>query len=175
MSVLEILTAPDPRLKHKCSVVDSFDKNLSKIVEDMYDTLYKSENGIGLAAPQVGITKRIIVMDLKEDGKSLPRTFVNPRILKFSSKKFVNEEGCLSIPNYFAEIERSTEVEVEWFDIQGNKMKEKFSGLMSICMQHEVDHLNGILFIDYLSSIKRKMALQKSKKSKKKTKTDEKL
>ena len=98
MTSLKILTIPDPRLKHKSTEVKKFDSNLRKIVRDMYDTLYSSGNGIGLAAPQVGIKMRIIVIDLKEDGKSNPRTIINPNIINLSEEKFVNEEGCLSVP-----------------------------------------------------------------------------
>ncbi len=172
MALLEILTVPDPRLKHKSVDVEAFDGKLQSTVKDMFDTLYASGNGIGLAAPQVGLKKRIVVIDLKEEGKSVPLIFVNPKILSFSKEKFINEEGCLSVPEYYAEVERSKEVEVEWFDVKGKKSKKKLAGLLSICIQHEIDHLNGILFIDHLSSLKRKMAIQKLKRSKKKIKTN---
>ena len=167
MTILKILTIPDPRLKHKSSNIEVFDKELKTIVKNMYETLYASGNGIGLAAPQVNIRKRIVVIDLNEDGKSSPITFINPRIIKFSDEKFVNQEGCLSVPEYYAEVERAKEVEVEWFDDVGVKYKKNLSGLMSICIQHEIDHLDGILFVDHLSTLKRKMAIQKIKKSKK--------
>ena len=156
MSVLEILTIPDKRLKHKSSEVENFDKSLEKIVKDLFDTLYSSGNGIGLAAPQVGIKKRIVVIDLKEEGKSVPITFINPKIIFSSDENSVNEEGCLSIPGYYAEIKRPNVVEVEWTDLDGKKNKDKLTGLMSICIQHEIDHLDGILFIDYLSNLKKK-------------------
>ena len=139
----------------------------------MYETLYDSGNGIGLAAPQVNIRKRIVVIDLKEENKSLPITFINPKITECSETKFINQEGCLSVPEYYADVERSKEVEVEWFDELGVKYKKKLSGLLSICIQHEIDHLDGILFIDHLSALKRKMALQKIKKSKKNTSNNE--
>ena len=166
MSVLEILTIPDPRLKHKSSKVKIFDKNLKVIIKDLFDTLYASGNGIGLAAPQVNIHQRIVVMDLKENGESFPRIYINPKILKFSDEKSKNEEGCLSIPEFYAEIERPSRIEVEWFDEKGNRSQEGMGGLLSICMQHEIDHLDGILFIDYLSSLKKKLALKKIKKKK---------
>ena len=105
--------------------------------------------------------------DLNEDGKSSPITFINPKIIKFSDEKFINQEGCLSVPEYYADVERAKEVEVEWFDDSGVKFKKKLSGLLSICIQHEIDHLDGILFIDHLSTLKRKMAIQKIKKTKK--------
>ncbi len=168
MTILKILTIPDPRLKHKSLKVDIFDSKIKKIVKDMFDTLYSSGNGIGLAAPQVNILKRIVVIDLKEDGKSKPITFINPKIKNFSKDKFINKEGCLSVPEYYADVERSKEVEVEWSDESGKKYVRKLSGLLSICIQHEIDHLDGVLFIDHLSALKRKMAVQKIKKSKKK-------
>jgi len=168
MTVLRILTIPDPRLKHKSIEVENFDSDLHEIVKNMYDTLYASGNGIGLAAPQVGIKKRIIVIDLKVDGKSDPITFVNPEVIKFSEEKFINEEGCLSVPEYYAEVERSKEVEVKWFDENGKRKKKIIKGLLSICIQHEIDHLNGTLFIDHLSKLKRKLVFEKLKKIKKK-------
>ncbi len=168
MSVLDILIIPDKRLKYKSSIVEVFDENLHEIVKNMYDTLYSSGNGIGLAAPQVAIFKRIVVIDLKENGNSNPITFINPRIISSSNENAKNEEGCLSIPGYYAEVERPKTVEIEWDDLKGNKMKEKCSGLLSICIQHEIDHLDGILFIDYLSHLKRKRAIEKVKKAKKK-------
>ncbi len=167
MAVLEILTIPDHRLKHKSSKVEIFDKNLTSIIKNLFETLYASGNGIGLAAPQVNIHQRIVVMDLKENGESSPRIYINPKILKFSAEKSKNEEGCLSIPEFYAEIERPSRIEVEWFDEKGKRSQESMEGLLSICMQHEIDHLNGILFIDYLSSLKKKMALQKINKKKK--------
>ena len=173
MTILKILTIPDPRLKHKSSNIDVFDKELKTIVKNMYETLYASGNGIGLAAPQVNIRKRIVVIDLNEDGKSSPITFINPRIIKLSDEKFVNQEGCLSVPEYYADVERAKEVEVEWFDDTGVKYKKTLSGLMSICIQHEIDHLDGILFVDHLSTLKRKMAIQKIKKSKKNIRNNE--
>ena len=147
MTILKILTIPDPRLKHKSSDIEVFDKELKKTVGDMFETLYASGNGIGLAAPQVDIRKRIVVIDLKEDGKSSPITFVNPKINKLSDEKFINQEGCLSVPEYYADVERAKEVEVEWFDELGVKYKKKLSGLLSICIQHEIDHLDGILVL----------------------------
>ena len=166
MAVLQILTIPDPRLKYKSINVENFDKNLEKIINDMFDTLSASGNGIGLAAPQVNIHQRIIVMDLREDEKSNPQIFINPRIIKFSSEKNINDEGCLSIPEFYAEVERPSKIEVEWFDSKGKKLKKEMTGLLSICMQHEIDHLNGVLFIDHISKLKKKMVLQKFKKLK---------
>ncbi|MBD23209.1 MAG: peptide deformylase [Alphaproteobacteria bacterium] len=173
MAILEILTIPDTRLKHKSVDVDRFDQSLQKTIEDMFETLYASGNGIGLAAPQVGIKKRIVVIDIKKDDVSNPIAFINPKIIKLSEEKFINEEGCLSVPEYYADVERSKEVEVEWFDNAGIRKSTTFTGLMSICIQHEIDHLDGILFIDYLSKLKRKLVIEKLKKIKKKNKTNE--
>ena len=170
MTILKILTIPDPRLKHKSQIVENFDKNLRQAVSNMYDTLYDSGNGIGLAAPQVNIKKRIVVIDMKVDGISQPLTFINPVITNFSEEKFINQEGCLSVPEYYADVKRSKEIRLEWYDVEGKVNKNSFSGLLSICIQHEIDHLDGILFIDHLSSLKKKMAIQKIKKSKNKDK-----
>ena len=134
----------------------------------MFDTLNDSGNGIGLAAPQVGVKKRIVIVDLKENNKSSPVIFINPVIIKESRERAVNEEGCLSIPGYYAEVERAKEVDVEWYDLEGEKVTKTFSGLFSICIQHEIDHLDGILFIDYLSRLKRRRANEKVKKFQKK-------
>ncbi len=164
MSVLDILTIPNERLKHKSTEVKYFDNKLEKLVNDMFDTLYASGNGIGLAAPQVGIEKRIVVIDLKEEGNLTPITLINPKIISSSKENLTNEEGCLSIPGYYAKIERPSEINAEWQDIKGNTIKKKCVGLLSICVQHEIDHLDGVLFIDYLSNLKRKRALEKVKK-----------
>ena len=168
MPTLQIITLPNPLLKEKSEDIEVFDQNLKSIIRNMYDTLYSSGNGIGLAAPQVGIMKRIVVIDIKEKDKSNPITFINPKIIKRSKETFINEEGCLSIPDFFANIERYKEVEVEWFNVDGDLKSEKYNGLMSICIQHEIDHLNGVLFIDHLSKIKRKMAVEKVLKQMKK-------
>ena len=168
MPTLQIITLPNPLLKEKSEDIEVFDQNLKSIIRNMYDTLYSSGNGIGLAAPQVGIMKRIVVIDIKEKDKSNPITFINPKIIKRSKETFINEEGCLSIPDFFANVQRYKEVEVEWLNVNGDLESEKYNGLMSICIQHEIDHLNGVLFIDHLSKIKRKMAVEKVLKQKKK-------
>ena len=168
MSLLKILTIPDPRLKHKSIEVKTFDNDINEIIKNMYETLYDSGNGIGLAAPQVGILKRIVVIDLKEDNISNQITLINPKILNKSNDTFMNEEGCLSVPEYYAEVERSIKIEYEWYDYRGKRNESSADGLLSICIQHEIDHLDGILFIDYLSSLKKKMALEKLNRIKKK-------
>lgn len=170
MSILEIIKVPNPLLKSISKEVKEFDSVLKNNVKDMYDTLYSSGNGIGLAAPQVAVMKRIIVIDIKENEKSNPLTFINPKIIKKSEETFVNEEGCLSIPEFYGSVERSKNISVEWFTENGKLKCSDFQGLMSICLQHEIDHLNGILFIDHLSKIKRKMAVEKVLKIKKKKK-----
>ena len=172
MTVKTILTEPNKLLRQISAPVEKVEETERELMNDMLETMYAA-NGIGLAAPQVGIKKRIVVIDLKEEGKSLPLTFVNPKIIGFSDEKFVNEEGCLSVPEYYAEVERSKEVEVEWYDAKGKKIKKRLTGLLSVCIQHEIDHLDGILFIDHLSSLKRRMAIQKLKRSKKKLKSNE--
>lgn len=173
MAILNILTIPDVRLKHKSQEVKYFDSDVKKFVSNMYDTLYNTGNGIGLAAPQVGVTKRIIVIDLKENEKSNPLTLINPKIISKSNEEFINEEGCLSVPEYFAEVKRSKIIEYEFLDQDGKKFFSKADGLLSICIQHEIDHLEGILFIDHLSPLRRKMALEKLKKIKKRIQKEE--
>ena len=161
MNRLEIITIPNPKSKKKSKAIKTFDKDLRNLVSDLYKTLYDTGNGIGLAAPQVSILKRIVVIDVKQDEKPSPLTMINPKIIEKSVEKHINQEGCLSIPNYYADVKRSKVIKVEWFDEFGKKKKKKVDGLLSICIQHEIDHLDGILFIDYLSSLKRKMALEK--------------
>ena len=168
MTLLKIITIPDSRLKTKSNKIHNFDSELKRDIKNMYETLYESENGIGLAAPQVGLLKRLIVIDLKEDNKSNPLTLINPKILNKSDEKFINQEGCLSIPGYYADIERSQKIEYQYYDEKGTRRKTTAEGLLSICIQHEIDHLDGILFIDYLSKLKRKMALEKVFKTKSK-------
>ena len=165
MTIRTILTEPNKILRQVSKPVECVGKEEQMLMNDMLETMYDA-NGIGLAAPQVNIHQRIIVMDLREDEKSNPQIFINPRIIKFSSEKNINEEGCLSIPEFYAEVERPSKIEVEWFDSKGKKLKKEMTGLLSICMQHEIDHLNGVLFIDHISKLKKKMVLQKFKKLK---------
>ena len=139
-------------------------------MRDMLETMY-SANGIGLAAIQIGIPKRIIVMDLsKEENKKLPMYFVNPVITEKNNEKKTYEEGCLSVPNQFAEIDRPNKCQVEYLDFDGNKQSLQAEGLLATCIQHEIDHLEGILFIDYLSKLKKEMIIKKL--SKQQTKPD---
>ena len=166
MTIRTILTEPNSLLRQISKPVESVGKEEKKLMDDMLETMYAA-NGIGLAAIQIGIPKRIIVMDLsnKEDKKN-PRYFVNPVIKKKDNLKSIYEEGCLSVPNQFAEIERPKNCEVEYLDYNGEKKILKAEGLLATCIQHEMDHLEGILFIDYLSKLKKTMIIKKLSKNK---------
>ena len=162
-----ILLHPDPRLKKICAPVNNITTELRKLADDMLETMYDAP-GIGLAAPQIGVLQRIVVIDCakKEDSDPAPLIMFNPEITASSLESDVYEEGCLSIPEHYAEISRPKEVEAKWIDIEGKEQIKVFNGLWSTCLQHEIDHLNGKLFIDYLSSIKRQLIMQKMKKLK---------
>ena len=166
MSVKTILTEPNKQLRQISKPVESVGIEERKLMDDMLDTMY-SANGIGLAAIQIGVPKRIIVMDLgKKENKREPRYFVNPIIKNKDSLKVTYEEGCLSVPNQFAEIDRPSKCEVEYLDYEGEKKLLKAEGLLATCIQHEMDHLEGILFIDYLSKLKKSMIIKKLSKIK---------
>ena len=166
MTVKTILTEPNNVLRKISEPVDKVGKEEKILMDDMLETMYAA-NGIGLAAIQIGVPKRIIVMDLgREDGKKDPRYFVNPVIKNKNLSKSTYEEGCLSVPNQFAEIDRPSKCEVEYLDYNGEKKFLKTSGLLATCIQHEMDHLEGILFIDYLSKLKKSMIIKKLSKKK---------
>ena len=166
MSVKKILTEPNKLLRQVSKPVEIVGEQERKLMDDMLDTMY-SANGIGLAAIQIGVPKRIIVMDLsKDENKKEPMYFVNPVIKNKNLEKAKYEEGCLSVPNQFAEIERPNGCEVEYLDYNGKKKILKADGLLATCIQHEMDHLEGILFIDYLSKLKKSMIIKKLSKSK---------
>ena len=166
MAIKTILTEPNNLLRQVSKPVDNVGKNERLLMDDMLETMY-SANGIGLAAIQIGVPKRIIVMDLgREDGKKDPRYFVNPVIKNKDLSKSTYEEGCLSVPNQFSEIDRPRKCEVEYLDYNGEKKLLKAEGLLATCIQHEMDHLEGILFIDYLSKLKKSMILKKLSKNK---------
>jgi peptide deformylase len=166
MSVKTILTEPNKLLRQVSEPVESVGDSEKQLMDDMLDTMYAA-NGIGLAAIQIGVPKRIIVMDIsKEDKKKEPRYFVNPVIIKKDSLEATYEEGCLSVPNQFAEINRPSKCEVEYLDYNGEKKILKAEGILATCIQHEMDHLEGILFIDYLSKLKKSMIIKKLSKSK---------
>ena len=166
MTVKTILTEPNKLLRQISEPVEKVGKEEQKLMDDMLETMY-SANGIGLAAIQIGIPKRIIVMDLsKDNNKKEPRYFVNPIIKNKDNLKSTYEEGCLSVPNQFAEIDRPKKCDVEYLDYNGEKKTLHAEGLLATCIQHEMDHLEGILFIDYLSKLKKSMIIKKLSKSK---------
>lgn len=162
-----ILLHPDPRLKKPSASVDDVSDALRTLADDMLETMYAAP-GIGLAAPQIGVLSRLIVLDCnkEEDGSAAPLAMFNPRILASSDTRNVYEEGCLSIPEQYADVERPAEVDVEWMDRNGNLQNAHFDGLWATCVQHEIDHLDGKLFIDYLKPLKRQMITRKMVKLK---------
>ena len=166
MAVKQILTEPNKILRQISKPVQKVTKEEQKLMDDMLETMYEA-NGIVLAAIQIGDPRRIIVMDLSKDpNKKEPRYFVNPIIKNKNPKKSTYEEGCLSVPNQFAEIDRPSQCDVEYLDYNGNKKILHAEGLLATCIQHEMDHLEGILFIDYLSKLKRSMIIKKLSKLK---------
>ena len=166
MTIKKILTEPNKLLRQVSKIVEKVGNEERELMNDMLDTMYEAP-GIGLAAIQVGVPKRIIVMDVSGDkNKKEPRYFVNPVIKNKNEEKIKYEEGCLSVPDQFAEIERSSSCEVEYLDYEGKKQLLKADGLLATCIQHEIDHLEGILFIDYLSKLKKSMIVKKLSKIK---------
>ena len=164
MAIKTILTEPNILLRQISQPVEQVGESEKELMNDMLETMYAA-NGIGLAAIQIGVPKRIIVMDLsKEENKKLPMYFVNPVIKKKNNEKATYEEGCLSVPNQFAEIDRPSQCEVEYLDYNGNKQNLQAEGLLATCIQHEIDHLEGILFIDYLSKLKKEIIVKKVSK-----------
>ena len=171
MAIKKIVTVPDSILRKKSSVVEKVDKQIKNLMDDMLETMYAAP-GIGLAAIQVGVPKRIIVMDIYKDEKGKnPMYFVNPIIKDKNKEMSTYEEGCLSVPNQFAEVDRPAACEVEYLDYYGKKKVLKANGLLATCIQHEMDHLEGILFIDYLSKLKKSMIIKKLSKQKKNSQT----
>jgi len=166
MSKKKILIVPDPILRKKCEPLENVDDDARKLMSDMLETMYKAP-GIGLAAIQVGILKRIVVIDISKEEKKNPLFLVNPEIIYKSKNTSVYEEGCLSLPGQFAEIERPAECHIKYIDYNGKEKKLETKGLLATCIQHEIDHLNGILFIDYLSKLKKDMIIKKLVKHKK--------
>jgi peptide deformylase len=177
MAIRSILEAPDPRLRTISTPVETFDDDLRELVADMFETMYAAP-GIGLAAIQVGVPKRVLVIDLQQPGPDqpdgspgvpvpAPRVFINPAISDPSSDRHIYSEGCLSLPEIYADVERPRTVRVRWQDLDGAKHEEEVDELMATCLQHEMDHLNGVLFIDHLSRLKRDMALKKLEKLRK--------
>tara|TARA_B100001564_G_C20645861_1_gene674396 strand:- start:1344 stop:1865 length:522 start_codon:yes stop_codon:yes gene_type:complete len=163
----KIVIEPDPILRKKCEPIEKIDDNTRKLLDDMLETMYDAP-GIGLAAVQVGILRRLVVIDIsKNEEKKDPLFLVNPKILNRSKETSVYEEGCLSLPGQFAEIERPAKCVLKYTDYNGKDKELKAEGLLATCIQHEVDHLNGVLFIDYLSKLKKDMIIKKLVKHKK--------
>ena len=164
MALREILTVPHPVLKQVSARVDTVDDELRALMDDMLETMYAAP-GIGLAAVQVGVPKRVIVMDLAgKDEPKQPRYFVNPEIVWASEETAPYEEGCLSVPEIYDEVERPSQVKLRYMNYQGETVEEDAEGLFAVCIQHEMDHLEGVLFIDHLSRLKREQAIKKVKK-----------
>jgi peptide deformylase len=165
MALREIITLPDKRLRLVSEPVKQIDAGIRKLVDDMFETMYKAP-GIGLAAIQVGVAKRVITMDLsKKDDSHQRQVFINPEITWQSEKVAKYEEGCLSIPDYYEEVERPAEVKVKYLDLAGKKQELEARGLLATCLQHEIDHINGVLFIDHLSKLKRDRVIKKFAKA----------
>ncbi|RSV19311.1 peptide deformylase [Sphingomonas sp. ABOLG] len=179
MAVLPIVEIPDPRLRQMCEPIATIDDEVRQLVSDMTDTMYDA-HGIGLAAIQVGVLRRVVVIDLQdrqsdepvEEGEAPatvrdPKAYINPEILWVSDELSRYQEGCLSIPEQYAEVERPARCRVAWLDVDGNRHEEEMDGLLATCMQHEIDHLNGVLFIDHITRLKRDMLLKKLAKARK--------
>jgi peptide deformylase len=165
MALRDILIIPDKRLRQVSEPVKKIDAGIRKLAEDMLETMYDAP-GIGLAAIQVGAPKRVVTMDLaKKDEPKNPQVFINPEILWSSEEMATYEEGCLSIPEYYGDVERPAQVTVKYLDLEGEPRELKASGLLATCLQHEIDHLNGVLFIDHLSKLKRDRVLKKFAKA----------
>ena len=168
MAILELVKAPDPRLKLISAPVPDVDRALRRFMDDMLETM-KDANGIGLAAIQVGVPKSVAVIDLDPGGpKSMPVYLVNPRIVEASEEQSTYHEGCLSVPEIWEDVDRPARLTVEFTDEKGRRQTIKADGLLATCLQHEIDHINGLLFIDHLSKLKRSIALRKSAKLKRK-------
>jgi peptide deformylase len=168
MALRDIIKLPDKRLRLKSEPVKKIDASIRKLADDMLETMYKAP-GIGLAAIQVGVAKRLVTMDLaKKDDEHEPRVFINPELIWRSDEKTTREEGCLSIPEYYEEVERPSKVKFKYLDLDGKPHEEEASGLFATCIQHEIDHTNGVLFIDYISKLKRDRVIKKFIKAAKK-------
>ena len=174
MAIRPILVAPDPRLKQKSAPVEGGVTDAHRaLMDDMLETMYDAP-GIGLAAIQIGEPLRIIVMDLAKEGEpKAPRYFINPEILWASDELFTYEEGCLSVPDIYDDVERPARVKLRYLNYDGDEIEEDAEGLYAVCIQHEMDHLEGVLFIDHLSRLKREKALQKLKKAKRAAEADD--
>lgn len=163
MTILNILTLPDKRLKNIAYPVEKFDKKLKELVSNMLETMYEAP-GIGLAATQVDVHKQVVVIDVSEE-KNEPLYLINPQVISKSGQQ-IHEEGCLSVPNIYAKVKRANTIEVEAQNVKGEIFQLQAEDMLAVCIQHELDHLNGIVFLDHLSPLKRKMALKKLEKEK---------
>jgi peptide deformylase len=169
MAVRDILIIPDKRLRLKSESVKTVDKTVRALIDDMFETMYAAP-GIGLAAIQIGVPQRVVIMDLaKKDEPKQPQVFINPEVIWASDEKATYEEGCLSIPEYYEEVERPRSVKVKYLDLDLKPQELEADGLLATCLQHEIDHINGVLFIDHISKLKRDMVMKKFKKAAKKT------
>ncbi|MEE8504719.1 MAG: peptide deformylase [Kiloniellales bacterium] len=167
MAVLPIIVAPDPRLKDVAAAVERVDDEVRQLMDDMLETMYQAP-GIGLAAPQVGVPKRVLVVDASKDPKNKePQRMANPELVSVSDEDSSHEEGCLSLPDQFAEVVRPARIRVRYLDYEGELREMDTDGLLATCIQHEVDHLDGILFVDHISALKRNMILRRLTKMKK--------
>ena len=166
MAILPIIEVPDPRLRQISQPVEQVDDDLRRLIGDMFETMYAAP-GIGLAAIQVGVLKRVLVIDLQEPEEEggepvrKPLVFINPEILSNSDRAVPYNEGCLSVPEMYADVDRPDRIRARWLDADGAAHEEEIDGLLAVCLQHEMDHLNGVLFIDHLSRLKREMLLKK--------------
>ena len=161
MTIKPLVLLPDPILRTTSKEVERVDDDVRRLADDMLETMYDAP-GIGLAAVQIGVPRRLLVIDCsKEEEEKAPMVFINPRIVDRSKERNVYEEGCLSIPDYYAEVERPAEVTVDYIDRDGKERQVKADGLLATCLQHEIDHLNGVLFIDHISRLKREMVVKK--------------
>ena len=166
MALLSIITAPDPRLKVKCKPVERVDRQVRQLMDDLLETMYAAP-GIGLAAPQVGVRKRVLVVDAAKDAeKPAPLRMANPEILWTSEERVSYEEGCLSLPDQYAPVERPARCRVRYLDENDELREREIEGMLATCVQHEIDHLDGVLFVDHLSALKRGMILRKLAKAK---------
>ncbi|NKL02456.1 peptide deformylase [Rhizobium leguminosarum bv. viciae] len=165
MTIKPLIILPDPVLRQLSKPVERVDSDLQRLADDMLETMYDAP-GIGLAAIQVGVPRRMLVIDIAREGEEKqPQVFINPEIVKSSDERSVYEEGCLSIPDYYAEVERPATVSVKYLDRNGKEQTVEADGLLATCLQHEIDHLNGVLFIDYISRLKREMVIKKFTKA----------
>jgi peptide deformylase len=168
MAIHEIIKLPDKRLRHKSEPIKRVDAAIRTLVDDMFETMYKAP-GIGLAAIQIGVAKRVVTMDLsKKESDHEPHVFINPEVVWTSDEQTTREEGCLSIPDYYEEVKRPSKVKVKYLDLDAKPREIEASGLLATCLQHEIDHINGVLFIDHISRLKRERVIKKFTKAAKK-------